>query len=123
MPACHNPITDAARTDEVPVRMITPPYLPVPKRSTAVGADIRAALIGLTRMLPTPCRKTKMENVETTVDGSSLTARPMATRSVPKPKLKKPYTMVKRMSNVMDLPRPQRVKEDTAPTMQHIAAL
>lgn len=58
-PTCHSPITDAATADDVPVSIITPSYLPVPKRSTTVGAFIRAALIGPTRILPMPWRKTK----------------------------------------------------------------
>ena len=79
-----------ASVEVIPVNTTTRSYFPAPNRSSAVALVINAALSGPTRTLPTPYMHTKMEYVTNTVLGSLLTARPMATRRVPKPKPKKP---------------------------------
>jgi hypothetical protein len=115
-------MTTAATAEETPVTITRPSYFPVAKRSIAVGPDSRDALRGPTRILPIPCKNTNMAKVANTVEGSLLTARPMATRIVPKPKPKKPYVRLKRINMVVDLARPQSVREDTAAATQHSAA-
>lgn len=63
-----------------------------------------------------------MAYVANIVEGSSLTARPMATLMVAKPKLKKPYMRLKGMSSDIDLAMPHKPNVEAAATMQHTDA-
>lgn len=87
---CHPKMTAPVSSDDTPVKTTTPAYFPAPYSSRTMALDaIKVALMGPTKIFPTPCRNTKMAYVANTVEGSSLTALPMATRNVPNLKLKK----------------------------------
>lgn len=107
----------AARADDAPVRNTMPSYWPAEYAPRTTGFDINAALSGPTMTLPMPCKNTKMAYVAKTVDGSSLTARPIATRNVPNPNAKKPYTIANGTNIAIDLPSPQRANVAAAAAM------
>ena len=102
--------------------MTTPSYFPAAKWSRSVRPDIKAALIGLTRILPIPCRNTNIAYVVKIADGSSLTALPIATRIVLNPKPKKPYVRLNMINKTMDLAKPQKINAAAAAATQQAIA-